>query len=233
MMISSNIYKYFGCLNYNMKILGIDEAGRGPVIGPLVVAGVCINKSQESELKDLGVKDSKLLTAKKRRELYNILINKFKYKVLIIPPAEIDEAVGGDTSNLNWLEAEQCIELINDFNPDKTIVDCPSTNVKAFKDYVKERLLNKKVNIIMEHKADVNYPVVSAASIIAKEEREMELAKIKNRINVDFGSGYPADPKTQAFLKAYWSKYPELFRRSWAPYKKISLSKSQKNLAEY
>ncbi len=216
-----------------MKTLGIDEAGRGPILGSLVVCGVLATKKQEVELKKLGVKDSKLLTPKKRKELYNILIKKFKYKVLIIPPSEIDEAVAGDTSNLNWLEAEQCIELINDFNPDKIIVDCPSNNIKAFSSYVKERLLNKKIDLKMEHKADVNYPIVSAASIIAKEEREMEIQKIKDRINIDFGSGYMADPRTQKFLEKFWKMYPELFRKSWMPYKKISQSKSQKKLGEY
>jgi len=216
-----------------MKVLGIDEAGRGPLIGPLVIAGVCIDEKHEPELKKLGVKDSKLLTAKKRRELYNILIKKYKYHVLIVPPHDIDEAIGGTKSNLNWLEAEQSIELINDLKADKVIIDCPSNNVKAFKSYVKERLLNKKINLITEHKADLNYPIVSAASIIAKEEREQAILQLKKRLNLNFGSGYMTDPKTQEFLKMYWAEYPEIFRHSWAPYKQISQSKAQKKLGEY
>ena len=123
--------------------------------------------------------------------------------------------------------------MINDFKADKVIIDCPSNNVKAFKSYVKERLLNKKLNLISEHKADVKYPVVSAASIIAKEERERAIAQLKKRMNLDFGSGYMTDPKTQEFLKKYWDVYPEIFRHSWAPYKQISQSKTQKKLGEY
>jgi ribonuclease HII len=216
-----------------MKILGIDEAGRGPIIGPLVVAGLIIKEQQEKELKDLGVKDSKLLTEKKRKEIYSILIKKFKYQALIIPPSEIDEAVGGNKSNLNLLEAEQAIKLINHLESDKIIIDCPSTNTKTFKEYIKERLLNKKLTIIAEHKADTNYLVVGAASIIAKEIREQEISEIKKRVNKDFGSGYMADPKTQEFLKKYWAEYPELFRKSWTPYKIISMKKNQKSLKEY
>ncbi len=216
-----------------MKILGIDEAGRGPIIGPLVICGLMINESQEDELKKLGVKDSKLLSAKKRKELYNILIKKFKYKVFLVQTHEIDEVLEGTKSNLNWLEAEQSVDLINDFSPDKIIVDCPSNNIKAFKGFILERLLNKKINLIAEHKADLNYPVVSAASIIAKEERERAVQEIKNRVNIDFGSGYMADPKTKSFLEKYWNKYPELFRKSWLPYKAQTKKKSQKSLGEY
>ncbi|RLE48248.1 ribonuclease HII [Candidatus Woesearchaeota archaeon] len=216
-----------------MRFLGIDEAGRGPIVGPLIVAGLSINESQEKELIELGVKDSKLLTDKKRKSLYKILTKKFKFRVLIVSAFEVDEALGSSKSNLNWLEAEKYIELINDLDADRVFIDCPSTNVKAFKSYVVERLLNKKLDLVVEHKADMNYPVVSAASIIAKEEREMAIAEIKQRINFDFGSGYMADPKTQEFLEKYWDVYPELFRKSWEPYKKISLKRSQKNLGEY
>ena len=216
-----------------MKVLGIDEAGRGPIIGPLVMCGLMINESQEKDLIKLGVKDSKLLSVKKRKELYNILIKKFKYKVFLVKTHEIDEALEGDKLNLNWLEAEQSIDLINDLSPDKIIVDCPSTNIKAFKGYILERLMNKKINLIAEHKADLNYPVVSAASIIAKEEREIAVQKIKDRINIDFGSGYMADPKTKAFLEKYWEKYPELFRKSWRPYKAQVKKKYQKSLGQY
>lgn len=199
----------------------------------MVICGVLIKDNQEAELKKIGVKDSKLLTPKKRRELYEILIKKFKFKVMIVPPIEIDDALGGTSSNLNWLEAEQSIDLINDLDADLAIVDCPSNNTKAFKEYIVERLLNKKIDVIAEHKADINYPVVSAASIIAKEERERAIKVIKDRINVDFGSGYMTDPKTKAFLEKYWNVYPDIFRKSWAPYKNLSRGRSQKKLGEY
>jgi ribonuclease HII len=214
-------------------LCGIDEAGRGPVIGPLVICGVMIEEKEENKLKDIGVKDSKLLTPDQREKLFGLLKDKVKHKILIINPSEIDDALRSNEINLNWLEAIKSAEIINSLNPDKAILDCPSTNIKAYTTYLTNLLKDKNTKIIAEHKADFNYPVVGAASILAKVTRDREIEKIKRKIGQNFGSGYPSDPSTREFLLKNYSKYPEIFRKEWASYKEAASTKKQKNLSDY
>ena len=89
------------------------------------------------------------------------------------------------------------------------------------------------MNLVLEHKADLNYPVVSAASILAKVTRDAEIEKLKKQIGIDFGSGYMSDPKTVEFLKENYEKYPEIFRKSWFPYQELVNNKFQKSLTEF
>ncbi|MEK6874524.1 MAG: ribonuclease HII [Nanoarchaeota archaeon] len=205
-------------------LCGIDDAGRGPVVGPLVMCGVLINADDESKLKDMGAKDSKLLTPRQREGLAE-RIKEFvtKYKTVIINPAEIDDAVmGKEGLNLNWLEALKSVEIINALKPDRVILDCPSPNIPAYTRYLAIRVSNKRAVLHCAHKADVLHPIVSAASIIAKVTRDEEIEKLKKSIKMDFGSGYPSDPRTIGFLKKYWNTYPQIFRHTWAPYKKAA-----------
>ena len=117
--------------------------------------------------------------------------------------------------------------------PPKVIVDCPSPNISRYTQYLKHYVLNKDTEVICEHKADVNHVVVSAASIIAKEYREREVAKIKKIIGKDIGSGYLSDPVTQVFFKEYFEVYPQYFRKSWKPYQDLIKKKFQKNLSDF
>ncbi|MBI4148805.1 ribonuclease HII [Candidatus Woesearchaeota archaeon] len=205
-----------------MTICGIDEAGRGPVIGPLVMCGVLIQEGEETQLLKLGVKDSKLLSAKQRERICEQLKQKYKYCVVEIPPAEIDSAVNGEgPGNLNWLEADKAAEIINTLQPRQAILDCPSPNIKAYTQYLVQRLKDKSTIMQCAHHADRDFPVVGAASIIAKVTRDARIEEIKKRVGVDFGSGYVADPVTAEFVKSSWSKFPEIFRHSWAPYQKL------------
>lgn len=214
-------------------IAGFDDAGRGPVIGPMVIAGVSIEEEKLASLKALGVKDSKLLSPTQRDALYDKILKLVKgHKAIIIPPSEIDQAVESKTMNLNGLEAIKFAQAINFLKPDVAIVDCPSTNIRAYTDQVKV-YLKDKVNLRCEHKADLNFPVCAAASIIAKVTRDREIEKIKEKYNIEFGSGYPADERTQIFLKENWDKHPELFRKSWSSYKVYSQPKKQKSLSEF
>ena len=217
-----------------MKIIaGIEDAGRGPIIGPMVLAGVSIDEDKITELKEMKVKDSKLLTPKKRQELYSKIIAVAKdYKIIIVEPKEIDEALESDSLNLNWLEAIKFAQIINYLKPDKAIVDCPSPNIKAYKEYLMVYLKDKNIDLICEHKADVNYPIVSASSIIAKVTRDREVEKLKKKYG-DFGSGYLADPKTKKFFDENWEKHPEIFRKTWTPYKDHINGKDQKKLGEF
>ena len=217
-------------------IVGIDEAGRGPVIGPMVISAVSIKEEDIHKLEEIKVKDSKQLSPAQRENLFSkIKLIAYDYKILIIQPKEIDEAVVSDDLNLNWLEAEKNALLINMLKPDTAILDCPSNNIIAYRNYVKQRLENKKVKITAEHKADERYPVVSAASILAKVTRDAEIEKLKAKLGVDFGSGYPSDPKTKAFLEKYFEneRYKDIFRKSWAPYIHLVKRKKQRKLIEF
>src|SRR3989338_1929471 len=147
------------------------------------MCGVLIRDEDEVKLKNLKVKDSKLLTPKQRENLFEKIKRTVKnYRIAIVEPAEIDSALKSDSLNLNWLEAEKSAEIINFLKPDRVIIDSPSNNVVKYKNYVKKRLLNKNIELVVEHKADVNYPVVSAASILAKVTRDREIEKIKKMV---------------------------------------------------
>jgi len=216
-------------------ICGIDEAGRGPVLGPLVMCGMLVKEEDEKELVKLKVKDSKLLTKIKRESLFDKIKDiSYKYELIVISPDEIDRAVNNhDGLNLNKLEARKTAEIINLLKPDKVIVDAPSNNIKSYKQYLSNFIKNKKIDMVLEHKADLNYPIVSAASILAKVTRDAEIEKIKKKIKIDFGSGYMTDPKTVKFLEKYYEKYPDLFRKSWAPYQNMSNKKFQSKLEDF
>lgn len=215
-----------------MKICGVEEAGRGPVIGPLVMCGLVIDDSREALLKKMGAKDSKMLTRTQREKLFDrILQISDAHKIVLLSPEQIDKAVQSQTDNLNWLEAENSAQIINELKPEKAFIDCPSPNIKAYTKRLQTMI--KGVELIVEHKADVRYPVVSAASIIAKVTRDNEIEKLKAAIGIDFGSGYPSDPMTKEFLKKYIDDYPHLFRKSWMPYKNGQNAKKQKTLGEF
>ena len=207
-----------------MKLLGIDDAGRGPVLGPMTLAGVLIDSNEEQTIKGWGAKDSKLLTPSKRKEIKEKVEEHFKYHIEASDPIEIDES-----SNLNYLEAIKTAKIINELTKDldeqvNVIVDCPSTNIESWSNDVQQLIKKPKIiSLSCEHKADFNHPVVSAASILAKERREDEMYKLRLEFKTDFGSGYPADPKTKEFIAENFDKeaYKSIIRFSWKTVKKL------------
>lgn len=216
-------------------ILGIDDAGRGPVIGPMILAGVLIEKSLEPKLKELGVKDSKQLTPKRREDLAEEIKKISKYHIEITTPYEIDHApeMGLNLNNLEAIKAARIINALNNGKKIKVILDCPSNNIKTWRDYLMKHIEKKdNLEISCEWKADVNHSSVSAASIIAKTTRDAEIEKIKKIVGVDFGSGYPSDPITKKFLKDYFKKHQKdgIFRESWGTVKDHLSNKKQKTL---
>jgi len=211
-----------------MIIAGIDEAGRGPMIGPLVVGIACIDEKDEHKLKALGVKDSKLIAPRQRERIASELKKICKFELVKLSPAQIDAAVESENTNLNWLEADASISLLNKHKPGKAFIDCPSANPKAYTDYLKAKLTTK-TELVVEHKADYKYLVVGAASILAKVARDAEIEALKKKHNVEFGSGYPADPRTVEFSKKNYDKY-DFFRKSWASWKNAAKKESQKKL---
>jgi ribonuclease HII len=205
-------------------IAGVDEAGRGCVIGPLAVAGVMMKESNLHLLKELGVKDSKLLTPQRREALFGEIVHLAeKYIVFKLAPSEIDRVVESQRKlhKLNRLEAQTMAKIIEDLKPDMVYVDAADVLEARFRSHIQDELSIKTI-IVSEHKADRTYPIVSAASIIAKVERDRSIALLSKE-HGDFGSGYLTDPKTMVFLKK-WLKvngdYPDFVRKSWKPAKK-------------
>ena len=220
-----------------MLVAGVDEAGRGCVIGPLVIAGVLAKEEILPVLTKLGVKDSKLLSPQKRESLA-VEIRRLTDKHIIVKlsPLEIDRVVesGRKLHKLNRLEAENMARIIDALNPEEAYVDAADVLEERFKHHIQERM-KSKARIVSKHKADKIYPVVSAASIIAKVERDREIALLTAQYG-DFGSGYLTDPKTMIFLKQWLDKhgdYPDCVRKSWKPAKKAKneLGTQQKTLA--
>ena len=200
----------------------------------MVMGGVLIDEEAAEGLKKLGVKDSKLLSQKKREFLFDKIIHIAKgYKIVVVPPEEIDAALRSETLNLNWLEAHKTAEILNALRPDRAIIDSPHNNVDKYRHYLLRLLDNKKTELVVEHKADVNHMVCGAASILAKVTRESEIAAIKKRIGLDFGSGYLADPLTKKFLEMHFKEFPDIFRKTWMPYREMAAAQLQKQLGEF
>jgi ribonuclease HII len=206
-------------------VAGVDEAGRGCVIGPLVIAGFLVKEENLPILAQLGVKDSKLLSPRKREALLIEIIRVAeKYQIIRLKPREIDSAVmsGRKLHKLNRLEAQTMARIINALDPNEAYVDAADVLEDRFKHHIQEDL-TVKAKIISRHKADKIFPVVSAASIIAKVERDREIAALKATFG-DFGSGYLTDKKTMVFLKQWiqnHAEYPDCVRKSWKPAKQV------------
>jgi ribonuclease HII len=208
-----------------MLVAGVDDAGRGCAIGPLVIAGVLMNENDLSKLAELGVKDSKLLSPHRREVLAPEIKRVAKdYNIVKLSPRQIDDVVlnGRKLRRLNWLEAQTMAKVIEALKPDKAYVDASDVLEERFGRDILD-FLSFRIPIVSEHKADRTYPIVSAASIIAKVERDREVAELA-KAHGDFGSGYPSDPRTMDFLRRCLKKmedYPDLVRRSWKPVKRV------------
>jgi ribonuclease HII len=209
-------------------IAGVDDAGRGPIIGPLVIAGVLFLEDRSRDLTAMGIKDSKLLTPHSRTQLASkIREQAFKVSVVMVEPKEIDEVVlhGGRLRKLNFFEAKVMAQVISELAPAEAYVDASDVNEKRYRDTILGFLQPelKNIRIVSEHHADRTYPIVSAASIIAKVQRD-EMVEELHREYGDFGSGYITDPKTIDFLKEWreqHSEYPPIVRLSWKTIKEI------------
>ena len=202
-----------------MQICGVDDAGRGSMLGPLVIAGISLDKKNIRKLSQLGVKDSKKLTANRREELYKEIISLVDdYYVAKISPKSIDISVA--KHGLNHLEAKYMAKVVTKLDSDTSYVDSCDVNPKRFGKEISRLSKNKKIRSY--HHADSRFVVVSAASIIAKVTRDRAIARLRK--DYDLGSGYPSDTKTIDFVKKYYKKQkimPNFVRKSWKPTKKI------------
>jgi len=202
-----------------VKICGVDDAGRGSMIGPLVIAGVSIDKKNVRKLSNLGVRDSKKLSPKKRESLYKEIIKIVdSYHVIRIPPKTIDKFVF--QHNLNHLEAKTMAKVITNLKPQLSYVDSCDVNTSRFGREISD--LSGKSKVKSYHYADSRFIVVSAASIIAKVSRDRTIARLNKNSNL--GSGYPSDKKTVNYVKKLVSSKKSLplhVRKSWKPVQKI------------
>ena len=209
-------------------IAGVDDAGRGPIIGPLVIAGILVASEQQQELRSFGVRDSKLLTPEQRSRLEpKIRSTAVKVSVVEAQPKEIDEFVlhGGKLRKLNFLEARMMAAVLTDLAPPEAYVDASDVNEARYATSIREFLPEnlKGMKIFSEHHADRTFPVVSGASIVAKVRRDALVDELRNQYG-DFGSGYMTDPKTMSFLRAWrlsHDGYPPIVRMSWKTIRKL------------
>lgn len=187
------------------------------------MCGVCFKKDQLSYLVEIGVKDSKKLSTKRRSTLAKLIKDKcHSFKILIVPPEEIDQREEKRIT-INELEELKMAEIIRELKPTSIYIDAVDVNENRFRDSILNLLDYSPEEIISKHKADDLFPIVSAASIIAKDKRDTLIEEMKKKYG-DFGSGYPSDKRTIDFLRKWIKKnkkIPHFARKSWATTKKI------------
>ena len=226
-----------------MYELGVDEAGRGPAIGPLVVCALAVPTSDIEILTKIGAKDSKSLTRKKRVDLAKKIyseVEKRDWKVGLITCSAHRIDKERDRTNLNDLEVELFKEAITTTKVEekygKIYLDACDINEQRFGNRVRELLGQdwEQWTIESKHKMDLQNVLVGAASILAKVHRDNEIEKIGQLLNLDIGSGYPSDPKTKvAIRELIKGDLPNKYLRwSWATVENIWKKENEKPIPE-
>jgi ribonuclease HII len=197
---------------------GVDEAGRGSILGPLVVAGISIRESKIEQLREMGVKDSKMLSPKARARLFGQIIKVVdSFCVRKIKVLELDRSV--IMKGLNRLEAKVMAQVINSIEAEEVYVDCCDVNPERYKKCMEQYITRRPRSLHSMHHCDSTNVVVSAASIVAKITRDQEIQVIRSKYR-NIGSGYPSDDRTMSFIRRWVSKNgqaPEFARKSWKP----------------
>jgi len=202
-------------MNPMRTIAGIDEAGRGPVIGPMAVAGVLVMEGRLEELVSMGVKDSKKLSPRKRECLRGKILEIVEgHHVELIPANQIDEK--RRVRNLNSIEAIAMAKILDRLKPDLAQLGSVDVIPHRFRSMILSEMAHS-VEIDSVHHAEDRFPAVAAASIVAKVVRDEEVASLRREYG-DFGSGYPRDMKTRTFIKEWYQRegsLPPIVRKSW------------------
>jgi ribonuclease HII len=203
-----------------MRILGLDEAGRGCVLGPMVVGAFCVDSEAVSDdlLREAGATDSKKLSAKRRAAAWEKLALLGKYEQVEISARQID------AGNLNQLEEAVFIDLIDRYEPDHVLIDAPThpAGIPGFTRRLVVALKQRNAPIpvfTVEPKADFTYPVVGAASIGAKLLRDARIEALG-----PVGSGYPSDPVTRDWIAGFLKRgeaLPDCVRSRWGTIDKL------------
>lgn len=200
----------------------------------MVVAGVWINKEDESKLKELNVRDSKLISPR-RREFLAKKIRKIakKVEIIVISAKNIDEL--RKIMSLNKIELNAFVKIINKMDASEVYVDLPE-NGKKFGFILKQKMKSWNSKLIAEHKADAKYVVVGAASIIAKVERDRQMRELEKETGLELSSGYPSDPHVINFLEKWLEdnkEFPDFVRKSWITAHRLVGKKKQKALSAF
>ena len=195
-----------------MRVLGVDEAGRGCVFGPLVVAGFVVDDVGDDALREAGAADSKRLSPA-RRQAARVVLDELGTAVLRgITPEAIDRG------NLNRLEEAAIVDIVREVRPDRVYVDAMGSRKTASR--LATRLAGQvgfDAEWVVEPKADATWPVVGAASIFAKTTRDAALDALREQWG-DLGSGYPSDPTTRAWMTTWAATgepWPDFVRTRW------------------
>lgn len=217
-------------------ISGIDEAGKGPVLGPMCVAGVLLDEKKLDALLQMGVKDSKQLTTKKR-EAFAAEIKALadEYYILEVSPFQIDEL--RKIMTMNEIMVICYAKVLEALKPDHAFVDAADVIAERFGENIRKNYAGR-LEITSEHNADEKYPIVSAASILAKVHRDALVKALEEKVGVEIGSGYPGDPKTIRFLENWIQEHgtlPDFSRSSWETAQRLleKFNKNQKALTDY
>lgn len=214
-------------------VLGVDEAGRGPVLGPLIVGGFAMDETSLGRLVEIGVRDSKELSPRAREQIYEELGRYGRRETIVIAPRQIDGAVARGA--LNDLEARAFGEMIGRVRPSRTFVDACDPNASRFGATVR-RLSAWEGAVVSRHKADRDFPLVGAASIVAKVVRDRAMVELGRELGEDIGSGYQTDPVTIAFLKAHLPRAgerPAWLRSSWSTTARLMAERSNRTLDDF
>ncbi len=208
----------------------------------MVVCGITVEEKIVKELEKIGVRDSKMLSPKKREELYKKIKDIVQERSTVssimpisIPSCKID-AQKKENTNLNIVEARAMAQIIDMVGGDRVYLDALTTRPERFKRVVKYYMNNKKAKIIAENKADQKYTIVGAASIIAKVERDRAIEEIKKKENFDFGVGYPHDERTIEFVDMLIrtrKKLPAYVRKSWVTTQMLQEKNWQRRIKDF
>ncbi len=214
-------------------VLGLDEAGRGSLVGPLVVGGFLAPAMSLPTLGRIGVTDSKLLRPQRREAIYRRLTEIGTRFVHEIPPAEVDRYVR--RGRLNDLEAEYFARIVRRTRPDFVYLDACDPVPLRFGETVR-RLSGASSIVHAHHHADLRFPVVGAASIVAKVRRDRAVATLRRRLGEELGSGYPSDGRTVAFVRGALQNGapdPVWLRRSWATTERLKRECTARTLDDF
>ena len=206
------------------------------MLGPMCVAGVLLDEKKLDALSQMGVKDSKKLTAK-RREALAVEIKEVadEYYILEVSPYHIDEL--RKIMTMNEIMVTCYVKVLEELKPHHAFVDAADVIAYRFGENIKKKYAGE-LEITSEHNADEKYPIVSAASILAKVQRDALVKTLEENVGTEIGSGYPADPKTIRFLEAWIQErgsLPDFARSSWETARRLleKFNKNQKALTDY
>jgi len=219
-------------------ILGIDEAGRGPVLGPMTYAAAFWSPDSSDSIPS-GFNDSKQLSPEKRASLFEEIQSSksIGFVLRVLHASEISRnMLRGAPYNLNAMSHDAAIEMIWAVVDAGVKIDTCYIDTVGIADFYRSKLERvfegKGITFVVEKKADAKYAPCSAASVVAKESRDTIIANWKwteapnyeARHANEFGSGYPSDPKCKVWLDSNCNVdvpfgFPDFVRFSWGPAK--------------